>query len=773
MTLWYPPMWLAAILAWSLAAGFEQLRPSYRSTSGPDWTNAWPVLPIVAALALAITLRQFPWRWRKGRALGPTPALRWSGIEQWIATERPAESDEPDLFRHRPIAARIARAVGSEGRSVALLGGFGTGKSTILNAVRAELERKVPLTIFAQFDVWAIPHPEDVPRLALNRIVTAVDDFADTIELRGLPLSYQRLAAAEPTGVLSKVLGIQSANDSIEEVARLMPILQALDARVVLIIEDAERAGEGFETRHLERLLWTLRRFNRITFIVAAEPQHTRIDFSKLCDIIELVPTLTPAKALAVVNIAYTHWATQFSSIDIDPHPSRRNEDKLELRAANIGGVMDYFSKTGKGTALDALVSLLVTPRALKHVLRQVDRTWRSLHGEAELDDIIIISALRHGAQPVYDFLVEDIDPARHKPDDMLPRTKTVRADWDRVIAEMPNGAAAQKLVNLLGIEQLTEGIAFNVADAPQGVHVSEPVDYFRRITGEELSPGELRDQEVLRDIDGWNSGKSNVLIDKLAAASDDDETYTHVWEHFSDRHTEQQLADLTAQVTSRVLARDGAKASADHRALIALWRRCNRRFAQDEYAEWLRRLILSALPISLQFVNSAYYFWTGDHGIVGAEQRERIRGAIVQAVQSTVRDGDALARLVTSDHPYQIGRLITQTGRQSDLATFASWRNYLAPILIDGAQKHPDSVVPELANLAGDTESGMVAARDEYPPIFINRYRLDRERVTALFGDRLDEALALIAGYHGDNVYALRAVDEAKLWLAELRTGG
>ena len=46
----------------------------------------------------------------------------------------------------------------------------------------------------------------------------------------------------------------------------------------------------------------------------------------------------------------------------------------------------DYMRRTGKDTPLDALVSLLDTPRSLKHVLRRVDHTWNNLHGEAELD---------------------------------------------------------------------------------------------------------------------------------------------------------------------------------------------------------------------------------------------------------------------------------------------------------------------------------------------------------------------------------------------------
>src|SRR5437867_4993094 len=225
---------------------------------------------------------------------------------------------------------------------------------------------------------------------------------------------------------------------------------------------------------------------------------------------------------------------------------------------------------TGRDTPLDALVSLLDTPRSLKHVLRRVDHAWANLHGEAELDDILIMSALRYGAEPVYRFLPADIDAARHEPDDMFPRTKNIKDEWTRVLAEVTAGSAAQKLVDLMGIEQLTKDTICAGTDSPQGVQESEPVDYFRRIAAEELSPSELRDQSVLRDIDQWKSTRSGPLLGRLLASSDADEEYARVWEHFSDRHTDVELMELVEQLVAKIKERDGPTAAADHRALIA-----------------------------------------------------------------------------------------------------------------------------------------------------------------------------------------------------------
>ena len=116
---------------------------------------------------------------------------------------------------------------------------------------------------------------------------------------------------------------------------------------------------------------------------------------------------------------------------------------------------------------------------------------------------------------------------------------------------------------------------------------------------------------------------------------------------------------------------------------------------------------------------------------------------------------------------------MITETGERSDAARFAEWRDYLGPILIGGAKTHPDVVLPEIANLAGDEQSGLVAGRDDYPPRFVHGYGINRERVLALFGEELtDRILEMIAGYRGDNPYVVRAIDAARQWQSE-RKGG
>lgn len=769
----YPHTWVAVLLAMGTAGVIEWLPGPLRArTAGPDWQNAYTVLSTAFIFAVVIAVHHFRSR-RPDPQVELTDAveLTWPVVRTWIAAGERAESSV-DFFRHKAIATRIARLLEHGGQSVALLGPVGSGKSTILGAVRAELAARAPHVIVASFDMWAVPKPTDVPRLALSRIVAALDEFVDTIEFRGVPTSYQQLVSAEPTGTLSKFLGFDSTRDSAEELERFSPMLQALNLRVVLMIEDAERVGKAFENRHLQRLLWALARKGH-SYVLAVDPAQVDFAFDKLCETIELVPPLTPFDVARLLAVAYGHWrGPQFAHID--SHPNRREKgDKLQVRRATEGGLVEYMEKTGQRGPLFALLALVGSPRALKQLLRRVDRVWRNLHGEVELDDVVIVAALRLGAAPVFNFLLSDIDPARHKPDRILPRTEAIPKSWAKVIKTLAQGEAAQRLVDLMGIEQLSRRNVSDFEPGPQDTHEYDPVDYVRRIVAEDLAPGELRDQTVLRDLDEWTAGKRETLVAGLVNATDADDTYSRRWEHFASRHGSEQLIELAGEVADRVVARDGASAAADHPALISIWRATRNYGVMPETAAWVEEQSVKAVPVSMRFVNTLYYFWTGhDGGVTTSQDRIKIRRAITDGVRSTHVNGTLLANALYPKEPFHIVRLITQTGEDSTPAAFSEWSDF-AEVLLDGARLHPEILIPELANLAGDRNSGTVGAMDVYPPNFAYPYTMERENVQALFGDRVDELLMLFVQYSGANAWALRPKEEASRWLGGKGTGG
>ena len=86
-------------------------------------------------------------------------------------------------------------------------------------------------------------------------------------------------------------------------------------------------------------------------------------------------------------------------------------------------------------------------------------------------------------------------------------------------------------------------------------------------------------------------------------------------------------------------------------------------------------------------------------------------------------------------------------------------------------ADRHRGTGARLSPQLAGDEQSGHRALGPQYLPVFVRRYKIDRERMTILSESVLDEALTLLAEYDGDNPYAVRAKDDPKSWLRERRS--
>ena len=767
----YPPIWFSAVLGFLLAGAREVWIPyiGIRDRAlTPDWPQSAPIGWIAAVLAVvAICLRhlRLPIKTvpRISSGTASTDEISGPTVQTWITSgERPRTSDEPDFFGHRPLVNRITGKIGQELSPVALLGAFGTGKSSILNAVRAELDGIDHRVVVASIDVWTVPHAEDAPRLALSQIISALDELVDTVELRGLPQSYKRLAEAEPSGWLASALAGDSSADSLDALKRLLPILDAFGARVVLMVEDVERAGPEFDTRHLERFLWALRQLDGCTFVLAGDTD-SGVDFSKLCDTIERVPIVGVDQVVRIFWFAYQHWISANS--DIDPHPDRTEGDKLEFRSSDLGDLLARLQQPGWETAQADLLSLLRTPRALKHVIRRVDQAWSNLHGEAELDDIVIISALRYGAPDAFEFLLANIDRAREGPNPLQPDTGSVKGEWEKLLASLPSGKAVQRLVDLLGIAELSRGFQDDASLSPQGVRIEDPVDYFSRVVAERIGPEELRDQEVLRHIEQWKSGEAEPLVNRLVPDDPGDGHYASVWMHLTRRPDEKALVELAELVVDRLLLIHGPSASVNHPGLSVLRVKCGQCLPKNQYADWLTGLINGSLSHSLTLANELFYCWTGEQGIVDEAVAENVRTSVASAVPSVLSSPEALVRVLSSDDPDAIRLLVTHVLRGGGVSE--KWRDSLMRQVLLGAKLRPELLLPQLASLAATDES-LARLMVPGPPAFVSQYKVDREKMEDLFQNQLDEALALIAEYKGDDALVQRAQDDAKAWLEE-----
>ena len=648
---------------------------------------------------------------------------------------------------------------------MALVGPLGSGKSSVLNLVRAGLCESTTTTILASFDVWAVPESKDVPRVALARVVDALGDHVDMTALRGVPTLYQRLVAAAPVSRLDRILQPGAQKDSITTLRKLVPILEVLNARLILIVEDSDRTSKTFETRHLLRLLWALHDLPRTTFVLALDPNRgPQTDFTKVCDTVERLDALQDTDVAAVVSAAVHYWTSEYSDIE----PTLARTGKLGLQYTQEGGILEYMYRTNVRRPLRYLARVLQTPRELKRVLQRVNVAWRHLHGEVDLEDLLIVTTFRECLPSVYGFLLEHIDAARLKADEGPFGSSAIKDDWNQLLKTLSNPQSAKRLVALLGIAQLCAGRRQSAGESPQGVHLTDPTDYFDRIHAEGIDSNEVRDQSVLRDINAWEQDRTESLIGNLANTGGEERRYAAVWEHFAFKHTRKGLVQLTERMVRFLLETDGLTATMNHPALLGLWRECHRQLLNEPNKHWLQDLTLEAVPVNLRFAVDFYDFLTGGElAIVPIAEREEIRCALMKAIQKAVRTDSDLVRHLTNKDPYRTSLIIKKTGPGEGIVPFETWGKHLAPILVDGARNHPEEFLPELANLLATPGSHERAVGKE-PPDFTNPYEIDRARADALLGEFLDNALAGLAHYEGTNPYAQRARDEAAKWLQE-----
>ena len=232
----YPPLWVAVLLALVIVVAASVGPIAARPLTGvPGWISWFVLLPTGVTVVTAMALRQIPWAekrrtWRTSNA--DADKWEWKTFAKWFGTEEPAEAD---YFRHSPVSARIVQALLDQSRdqSVALLGPFGSGKTTILERARAQLEDSdSPVIIIADFNAWAIADPADAPRVALERVVEALGRIIEVQRFRALPATYQKLIAAEPSGTLAKLVGADPTGEPLAHLRQLEPILDALNVRV-------------------------------------------------------------------------------------------------------------------------------------------------------------------------------------------------------------------------------------------------------------------------------------------------------------------------------------------------------------------------------------------------------------------------------------------------------------------------------------------------------------------------------------------------------------
>lgn len=671
----------------------------------------------------------------------------------WIdAGERPITNSDEDLFSRTEISSKIVGHLQNNERSIALLGTVGSGKTSIVNLACELLMISSSDAIVVKSDLWRARDAKAMPQIVIDDIVRGLDRIVDTTSIRDMSLAYARFAAAEPSGYLQRILGARKRTDSLHQLDKLCSLLEAIDRRLILIVEDLDRVHETFNIAHISRFLWAIREIDRCYTVISIDPSRTELDYGKLCDCMEVVPLLSIQLVADTLGELYQIWTSMCG--DIDPNIHRDTQDKFGLRQIGKKGLQAYLLNETHSTPIRMLTTMLSTPRSLKHVLRRIDNVWEELHGEVEIDDLIILSALRHSAPSTYHFIIMNIEIARANSDGLEKGSLGRFKDrWNAVLEEENHPHAVRILVDLLGIEQLRSPDGPNpVADkCPQGVHVGRSPDYLARIVSGQMKENEVRDQHVLHDIEEWGQtwsrdAESHNLIDRVTFEDD----YRAAWEHFHNL-SQEEFMHLFDKVITLLVKRHGPNIDPDDPALRALARKAYRRpfFSHHPFIEgWLQLGVSRNVCESLSLTCGLIKFCI----LVKDKQKDhkfqaRLTQIVLDEISKHILSPDQLIQALSLQYPYTVSTLLFHISTPSEAA-----KNRLVSLILESLPLSDHKVLLQLAYLV-DSHSKPKEFLPRTEPIReAFDIGIDLERVGVLFGGYESFVLESLSKYSGSN---------------------
>lgn len=674
---------------------------------------------------------------------------------RWLAQEGPISYPSEDYFDIVPMAQRIARRLTQhECRSIALIGRFGCGKSSLINLVEYYVDGaghdnglqhgqqgNAPFGQYADASKlvhcrvggWGVER-FSATQLILEKVVDQLAQRMDVLAIRGVPDNYRKAMGHAKLGGVSSLLSVCERSKRPEQVLESIDeILTRTGLRVVVYLEDMDRNGNdpAFWCQ-IEALLDRLHNLHNISFVLAFGSRPGVEDsIFRLCDYTELFHEVDSEAILCILEDFVIKNKPDF------------------FNAAETGG-LGGVEKTRLGTwrrnelwrtmvspevqePLDHIVTLLDTPRKFKSFLRRVKSQWKRLAGEVDFDDLIALNVLRIGAREAYTFVCRNLQDLRACKMFSSSRSSREKEKWDKLQENWEkittgvewDSSAARALVEVLFPRFSKRGATSQVDLASQRVCLQGYPDYFDRIVAEALRPEEIKDQAVIRALQYFSEKPDSIAFKThtLPDAIYEEPGFAEKVERFGSILSAEGVKELATQMFAKIIS-DPAASKGVHKpapGFIEIWRTAlNKQWNQEEYNKWIISEIEKALAKNLQFANTVYYYWrTYERGPRRSEQpTEKVRNAAIAKLKELVKDnpGKLLEILGERHHNewawsiYHFAVFFSKPNGGGNGFNPGEWR-WLANCLLEAGHKKPKIIVPQFATLLfnRDRQMGVV----------------------------------------------------------------
>ncbi|MCG7542833.1 KAP family NTPase [Pseudoalteromonas sp. MM17-2] len=319
-----------------------------------------------------------------------------------------------DRYERVSIAENIADKMtkhSSSGRGfgrIALIGAFGTGKTSTLNLLKEKLEKRSNSNslswVCVTFDAWGkADSTPNIQGLLLQETISTLSKYIETSSIQNLPDKY--LHAFREVHHSTKFIAHFLNNSTSPEVQlnKLDNLLEECRYKICIFIEDMDRNNDvAAAVNSLAPLLDSLKSLKNMSFIFTigyGEKAHEII--SRVTDFRLELPSLNfegqlrrLSSELRSPKVTYfyeannTSWALSHQAIYID-------DQQIITLPDNI---LKYIS------------SFISSPREYADIERAMRARWHELKGEINYDDLLILSILGVSTPTVYSFIKDNIE---------------------------------------------------------------------------------------------------------------------------------------------------------------------------------------------------------------------------------------------------------------------------------------------------------------------------------------------------------------------------
>lgn len=361
-----------------------------------------------------------------------------------ITGDNPIALPEEDTIGRNSFAQSFSKQVlsldTSKGSVIGVLGAWGSGKTSLINLARNELNQD-NITII-DFNPWMFSGTEQLMqsffselsaqlrlRPGLNDIGEAIGTYGDIFTCMGwLPIIGPWIKHGhKATEVISKVLqgrkeGVEAHRKKIEDV------LTKLDKRIIVVIDDIDRLSTA-EIRDIFKLVRLTANFPNIIYIVAFD--RTRVE-----------------NALNEEGINGRDYLEKILQVAIDIPPIPNQILSTQILTAVNNAIQD-IEKTGPfdkqiwpDIFVEIIRPLIKTMRDVRRYAVNIRGTLVSLDGEVALTDLLALETIRIFMPDVFKLLHLSVDALTTTDDHLLGYSRN---------ADKPLKAKIEKLIEVSG----------------------------------------------------------------------------------------------------------------------------------------------------------------------------------------------------------------------------------------------------------------------------------------------------------------------------------